>query len=179
MKKILIVLSITCVLIFVLGAKNINEYNNSLTGIIQFTDWSEEVNGLQCRLGANDLRFMLGNRTPIVVLQFKNITSKPIAINDLLLPHMLVHINPADKTYYNYDFQWIYDESRKTLPAGASIEAACRIPAKLLHPSGEYELKVSINCGVYPPNTHGTPFRGKDWWTGIIETNSLKITMHE
>ena len=160
-----------------IGAEAVKIYHNSLTGAVQFTDWSEPVNGLKCRIGANKSKFTLGGGTPIVVLQVQNVSSKPIAINDFLLPNMLVLIKPTKKTYYSYDFQWIYDESLKTLPTGANVEAACRIPASLLPLSGEYEFSLSINRGIYPPDSHGTPFRGKDWWTGIINTHSLKITM--
>ncbi len=176
-KQIGIVLCLFSVILGAIGADTVKEYQNSLTGKIQFTDWSEQVNGLKFRLGANNSTFTLGNRTPIIVLQVQNVSSKPIAINDLLLPNMLVLIKPNNQTYYGYDFQWIYDESYKTLPAGANVEAACRIPTKLMPLSGEYELSLSINRGIYPPDSHGLPLRGKDWWTGIINMHPLKITM--
>ena len=160
-----------------IGAQVAEMYRNPLTGQIQFYDWSNPVNGLQCRLGVRKTTFALGGETPVVMLQVHNVTSQPIAINDLLNPTMLLLIKPSKETYYGDNFQWVFDENRKTLPAGEGIEAVCRIPAKLMPTSAEYEISVSLSAGVYPPNTHGTPGRWPNWWTGSIQTPPLKVKM--
>ncbi len=88
---------------------------------------------------------------------------------------MFVKISPGGETYSSNDFQWVYDESRHVLQPAETIEAACRIPAKLLARPGNYQLSVPINRGVYPPNSHGRPLRGDEWWTGVVESPPLRI----
>ncbi len=154
------------------AVQNIDTYENSLTGEIHFGQWSDVVNGLQCRMGkTQDTK-----RSPIILLQVRNVSSEPIAIKDLFNANMLVLIQPHDETYYNREFQWLYDPRRllRPLEAGRCVEAACRIPIKFFPRSGEYEVSMCISRGIYPPNTYGRPKRG-EWWTGKMEAPVLTV----
>jgi len=154
-----------------------NIYRNTLTGKIPMGKWSKPSNGLECRIGVSKKLFSLGSN-PIVVLQVRNVSSKPIAINDLFFSEMMINIKPNKGIYYNHDFQWIYNEKllKNSLESGKYIEAICRIQKRLLPLAISYTLSMKISRGLYPKNSKGILMRG-NWWSGILDTPVVKISI--
>jgi len=154
------------------AVQDVDTYENPLIGEIHFGQWSDVVSGLQCRMGkTQDTK-----RSPIILLQVRNVSSEPIEIKDLFGVNMLVLIQPHYETYTSSEFQWLYDPRRlrRPLETGQCVEAVCRVPIKLFPRSGEYKVSMCVSRGVYPPNTYGRPIRG-DWWTGKMETPALTV----
>jgi len=154
-------------------------YENRLTGAIRFAEWSEPAAGLRCRLGAATPGSRRGGSGPVILLQVENVSDEPILTPDLFGGRMLVSDCPTNQTYTNQIFHWVFDGDRLRVPLQPSetVEAACRLPRRVLRELGAYALKVGISRGVYPAGTQGLPFRPGDWWVGSMTTPPLAMTL--